>query len=260
MPVFSGLMFVTEQIVKTGKIHIGTSGWSYSDWKGEIYPKELKSTDWLMKYAEWFDTTEINSSFYRMPREQTVINWAAKVPDGFKICPKISKYLTHTKRLKEPEEPLQRFFSVFGQIKSKLGPVLVQLPPSLKFDEEIAQHFFGLLKSEYKQYHFVLEVRHSTWLEQEAVDLLHQYKIGTVISQSGVGFPYTEEITSHIVYVRFHGPAKLYDSSYSDEQLQEYAVKFKKWIKEGKEVWVFFNNTMRGHGFYNARTLQEMMK
>lgn len=147
-------MFVMEVDMHSGKIHIGTSGWSYSDWKGVIYSQ---------------------------------------------------------------------------------------------------------VTTEYSQYDFVLEVRHATWLEQEAVDMLHHYKIGSVISQSGVGFPYSEAITSHIVYVRFHGPAKLYDSSYSDEQLNEYAVKFKKCLKEGKQVWVFFNNTMHGHGFHNAITLQEIM-
>ncbi len=243
----------------SGKIHIGTSGWSYSDWKGVIYPQEIKSADWLTQYATWFDTTEINSSFYRMTRESTVLKWASKVPADFKFCPKISKYLTHNKRLNEPEEPLERFFGVFGQIKEHLGPVLVQLPPSLKFNGKVAEHFFKLLTTQYSQYDFVLEVRHATWLEQEAVDMLHHYKIGSVISQSGVGFPYSEAITSHIVYVRFHGPAKLYDSAYSDEQLVEYAIKFKKWLKEGKQVWVFFNNTMRGHGFHNAITLQEIM-
>jgi len=101
--------------MKNKQLHIGTSGWSYRDWKDAFYPENLKSTDWLSYYAERYDCVEINSSFYHMPRENTVKNWAAKVPDGFKFCPKISKYLTHNVKLNEPEEPLASFLMYLKQ-------------------------------------------------------------------------------------------------------------------------------------------------
>ncbi len=234
------------------------SGWSYWDWKNIFYPPGMKSTDWLEYYSKTYDTAEVNSSFYHLPRLKTVTNWIEKVPADFKFCPKISKYLTHIQKLKEPEEPLQRFFEVFEPVKKFLGPVLVQLPPSLKFEPQLVSHFFEILKKDYKDYHFAIEARHKTWLEQEATDLLKEYKIAWVISQSGVGFPYLETITSSNIYLRFHGPGKLYSSSYSDEMLHDYAVKIKKWAKAGHTIWVYFNNTMNGVALENANTLKKM--
>ena len=241
-------------------LHIGMSGWSYWDWKGHFYPEKMKSTDWLAHYALSFDTTEVNSSFYRLPRAKTVLTWASKVPDGFKLCPKMSKYLTHIQKLKDPEEPLERFFEVFAPVNELLGPVLVQLPPSLKFDVALVTAFFEVLRTQYAEYTFALEARNETWLAKEAIDLLKEYRVTWVISQSGVGFPYLEAVTARDIYVRFHGPEKLYSSSYTDDMLHEYALKFKKWIKHGHTVWVYFNNTMRGVAIENARTLDRMMK
>lgn len=219
----------------------------------------MKSTDWLSFYANDFEITEVNTSFYHLPKEQTVLNWAAKVPKHFKFCPKISRYLTHMKKLHEPEESLQRFFEVFEPIRKQLGPVLIQLPPSLKFNYEVVEHFFKILKKEYKKYDFVIEVRHITWLESDALDLLTQYNIGFVISQSGVGWPYAEHVTSEHIYVRFHGPGKLYASSYTDEMLREFAKKIKKWIKNGHSVWAFFNNDWFTYAIQNAKTLMKLL-
>jgi uncharacterized protein YecE (DUF72 family) len=242
------------------KVHIGTSGWSYKEWKGTFYPNELKATDWLEHYSKTFDTTEINSSFYRLPKAETVLNWVEKVPDTFTFCPKISRYLTHIKRLKEPEEPLERFFNLFAPIKEKLGPVLIQLPASVKFDYDIVGYFFGLLKKQYKGYAFALEARHDTWMENDALDLMASYDIAWVISQSGVGFPYSEMVTSGDIYVRFHGPKELYGSSYTDSQLKDFADKFKAWLKEGHTIWAYFNNTMNGIAIENALKLEELLK
>jgi uncharacterized protein YecE (DUF72 family) len=164
------------------------------------------------------------------------------------------------KKLLEPEEPLQRFFDVFDNIKPVLGPVLVQLPSMVKFDHERTEHFFNILKTRYGDYDFVLEFRHDTWLEDEALKLMERYDIGLVISQSGVGFPYSEIITSKNIYVRFHGPGKLYASSYNDETLEAFAGKFKKWIKKGHTLWVFFNNDWHGYAINNAQKLKDLMK
>lgn len=243
----------------TGKIYIGTSGWSYKDWKGVYYPEKLKATDWLLFYTNDFDIVEINASFYRLPKRETVENWTAKVPADFRFCPKMSRYLTHIKRLKEPEEPLERFFSIFEPMKEKMGPVLIQLPPSLKFDYDITEHFFKLLKKKYKAYEFALEVRHETWMHNDALGLMAKYDIAFVISQSGVGFPYAEMVTAKNIYVRFHGPEKLYASLYTDAMLKEFAKKFKKWMKEGHDIWVFFNNDWFTYAIQNGRTLKKMM-
>jgi uncharacterized protein YecE (DUF72 family) len=241
------------------RIHIGTSGWSYKHWKGIYYPSEMKAADWLTWYAETFKATEINGSFYRLPTQETVIKWAKQVPADFVFCPKMSRYLTHMKKLRDPEEPLERFFTIFEPMKEKMGPVLIQLPPSLKFHYDLAEYFYALLKKKYRAYEFVVEIRQDTWLQQDSLTLMTKYNIGFVISQSGNQFPYSEIVTAKNIYVRFHGPEALYASSYSEEMLQEFAGKFKNWIKEGHIVWAFFNNDVFGYAIENAKRLMQIL-
>jgi uncharacterized protein YecE (DUF72 family) len=241
------------------QIRIGASGWSYPEWKGFFYPSGLKSTEWLSYYSKIFDGVEINSSFYHLPKTQTVINWTSYVPEDFFFCPKISRYLTHIKRLKDAEEPLERFFEVFQPMRNKLGPILIQLPSNVSFDYQTVREFFTILVLKYKDYEFALEARHQSWLSKEAIDLISNYDIAWVISQSGIGFPYLEKITAKNIYIRFHGPGKLYDSSYSLEEMQAFAYKFMLWSEEGHTIWAFFNNTMNGHAIANIQQLKEML-
>ena len=239
------------------KIHIGTSGWSYKHWKGDFYPKDLRERDWLPFYANTFAVTEINRSFYRLPTEKAVAAWKDQVPKNFIFCPKMSRFLTHMKKLNNPEEPLERFFSVFEPMKKQMGPILIQLPEIVKFNYDRVEYFFSLVANEYRQYDFVLEIRHQTWLADDALNLMAKHKIGLVISQSGNQFPYSEMVTAKNIYVRFHGPEALYASSYSDEQLKYFALKFKNWMKEGHEVWAFFNNDIHGYAPKDALRLQK---
>jgi uncharacterized protein YecE (DUF72 family) len=241
-------------------IHVGTSGWSYQHWKEVFYPHKLASSKWLPFYAGLFSSTEINGSFYRLPSEETVQKWTAMVPDDFLFCPKMSRYLTHMKKLKEPEEPLERFFSVFASMQKKMGPVLIQLPAMLRFNYDVAEYFYRLLKFTYKAYEFVIEIRHDSWLAEDSLTLMTKYDIGLVISQSGNVFPYTEMITAKNIYVRFHGPAELYASSYSDEELEMFAQKFQAWVKEGHEVWAYFNNDIHAHAVRDAQRLMQLLK
>jgi len=241
-----------------GSIHIGTSGWSYKDWKHIYYPDKLATTKWLSFYAKQFHVSEINTSFYRLPKAATVKEWMEKVPSGFLFCPKMSRYLTQFKKLNEPEEPLERFFEVFDQMQHQMGPVLVQLPPSLGYHRDKAEYFFDVLKKQYSRYKFALEIRHYSWLEKEPIDLLKKYRIAFVISQSNNEFPYAEHVTAKHVYVRFHGPDALYASSYSDEQLKYYAKLFLQWKKEGRSVYAFFNNDVAAYAVTDAQRLIDM--
>ena len=243
-----------------GRIHIGTSGWSYKHWKDLFYPLGLPSTKWLGYYAGYFETTEINTSFYHLPAPDTVKKWMVQVPPHFMFCPKMSRFLTHMKKLREPEEPLERFFSIFAPMKKVMGPVLIQLPPFLKFNWEVAAHFYAVLRKHYRSYSFVMEARHNTWLEDESLALMRKYEIGWVMAQSGVEFPYAEHVTARNIYVRFHGPGALYASSYTDEQLHSFALKFKHWEKKGHEIWAFFNNDIHGYATGDARRLMEWVK
>jgi uncharacterized protein YecE (DUF72 family) len=243
-----------------GAIHIGTSGWSYKHWKGIFYPPKMKPEEWLVFYSAHFKITEINASFYRLPLRETVVGWKGKVPRGFVFCPKMSRYLTHMKKLKEPEETLKRFFDAFEPMKKIMGPVLVQLPPQLKFNYDRATYLYQLLKRKYRKYDFVMEVRHPGWLEEESLALMSKFDIGLVISQSGERLPYSEMITAKNIYIRFHGPEALYASSYSDAMLKSFARKFKKWRKEGHAVWAFFNNDIFGYAVKDALRLQRLIE
>jgi uncharacterized protein YecE (DUF72 family) len=245
--------------MRKGKVYIGTSGWSYNDWKGVFYPKGLKSSEWLTFYAKTFQATEINSSFYRLPTVETVANWVKKVPASFRFCPKMSKYLTHFKRLKEPEEPMERFFDRFQPMLKQMGPILIQLHPTLKFHKDVVEYFFKLLKKKYKKYLFALEVRHESWMEPLPKQLMEEYNISFVISHSGVGFPYAELVTAKHIFIRFHGPTTLYDSLYDKNTMAYYAKLVKAWQKQGHDCWIFFNNDWYGYGITNALQLEKLV-
>jgi uncharacterized protein YecE (DUF72 family) len=241
-------------------LHIGTSGWSYKHWRGLIYPQNVKAADWLAFYTRHFDSTEINRSFYLLPKPAVVTGWVATVPKNFVFCPKISRFLTHMKKLRDPTEPLQRFFNAFANLPARqFGPVLMQLPPMLGFKETTARPFYETLAHEWPRHSFALEVRHQSWLCDESIRLLKHYGVAWVISQSCGDFPYLEAVTSKHVYLRMHGPADLYASAYTDEQLKSYAKKIKSWQKNGHRVWVYFNNDIHGHAWRDALRLKALL-
>jgi uncharacterized protein YecE (DUF72 family) len=242
-------------------IHIGSSGWSYSDWKEIFYPPKTKSTDYLAYYATHFDCTEINSSFYRIPQKKTVQKWVDNTPDHFLFCPKLYQGITHFRKFKNCEELMENYFEVFSPMEKKLGPVLIQLPGSFAFNYETADAFFELLAKSYRKYSFAIETRHITWYTEEALGLLSDYGITHTISDAGRHhFPTHEAITSKNIYIRFHGRQFLYATDYNDKELKEYAVKIKKWLKDKHRIWVFFNNTAFGFSLRNAVTLKEMVQ
>lgn len=239
-------------------IHIGTSGWSYKHWKDIFYSAGVKQEEWLSFYARQFSTTEINTSFYHLPVPKTVQGWKKNVPGAFKFCPKISRYLTHMKKLNDAEKVMQPFFDVFATMKRKLGPVLVQLPPSFKFNYDKAKSFYKICQKKFSYYRFAMEVRHASWVTDESIQLMRHYKMAFVISQSGAGFPYETFVTAPDVYIRFHGPGALYASNYNEVQLQQFYKQFIQWKKDGHNVWAYFNNDIHGYAFQNAQRLIEI--
>lgn len=237
-------------------IHIGTSGWSYKHWRERFYPKDVKAKDYLSYYAEQFSVSEINTSFYHLPKPDTIQNWVNTVNSRFKFCPKISRYITHMKKLNDPGDSLPSFFDSFDPFIKHLGPVLIQLPPFLAFNAEKVAIFFKALH-QYKGYKFAIEPRHDTWLTDEAIALLTKHKIGFVIAESGKRWPYGEFITAKDIYIRFHGPDGSYASSYPNAVLKKYAKKMLQWEKEGHRIWTFFNNDGNAYAIQNAHTLVE---
>jgi uncharacterized protein YecE (DUF72 family) len=241
------------------RLHIGTSGWSYKHWSGPFYPEGVKPAKYLEYYVTEFDCVELNASFYRTPSVKTVEGWARRTPVSFRFCIKMSQFITHRKKLVDTAEPLGRFLAVFDPLRERLGPFLVQLPPSLQFDTSVAESFLQLLASHRNTGEFALEARHDSWFTPESLSLLRHYGIASVIADSGGRFAEADALTSPTVYLRFHGRGGLYSSPYSTDELTSFACKIKIWLAEGRQVWAFFNNDIDGHAVHNARELHALV-
>ncbi len=244
----------------SGGFCVGTSGWSYRHWVGPFYPPGTRNDQFLAFYSQHFQCVEVNASFYRLPRPAMVQGWISKTPEGFRFAAKLSRLITHQKRLVDCKKALQSYFEIMALLKPRLGPILIQLPPSLQFQPEVVATFFQLLREAFGEYTYALEARNESWFTREAQQLLEQYRIGWVIADSGGRFPQLESVTADFVYLRFHGPGRLYASNYPEEQLIRYAEKAVHWISEGKFVWAFFNNDVGGYAVNNAQTLRQMIQ
>lgn len=239
-------------------LYIGTSGWSYA-WKGIFYPEDLKSADYLPYFARHFNATEVNSSHYHYTMAKTIEKWLAQTPAHFKFAAKLHKEITHEKRLVGVEEQLEKWMGRFVQMGERLGPVLIQLPASFRFDLDVAENFFSLLRDKYPLQTFALEVRHKSWLEEEPIAMLRFYHIAFVIADSP-RWPKLETVTADQVYLRLHGEERLYSGPYSDDALERFAYMINDWLLDEKEVWVFFNNTIGGAATTDAARLQKMLE
>jgi len=242
------------------RLHAGTSGWIYGHWAGIFYPDTIKPARYLEYYTTKFSCVELNASFYHLPVKATAEGWVRRTPDTFRFCPKLSRLITHQKRLAECEEPLDRYFDVFREMASRLGPVLVQLPPGLAFDMPLITDFLCMLDERAGGYRFAIEVRHRSWITEAFFDLLAEHKVAFVIADSGKRFPYHEAVTAVFIYLRFHGHESLYSSDYPDPELRRYAEKIRQWLEKGYEVWVFFNNDFGGYAIKNALRLEELVR
>jgi len=219
-------------------VRIGTSGWYYDHWKELFYPEDLAKNKWFEHYAQHFDTVEINNTFYHLPKESYVKRWHKLAPKGFLYAVKANRYITHIKRLKDAEKPLERFFERVSMLKGKLGPILYQLPPSLHKDLDLLGAFIKLLP---KKRPAVFEFRHESWYCEDTFELLGQYGVGFCIHDMP-GKQSPRVVTADIIYVRFHGTTGRYSGSYSKSVLQNWANWLKEQNKQARGIYVYFNN------------------
>jgi uncharacterized protein YecE (DUF72 family) len=210
----------------------------------------------LKFYAGHFNTVEINNSFYRLPTEDTFKNWRKQVPRDFKFSVKASRFITHVKRLKDPEEPLDLFFSRAKHLKDHLGPVLFQLPPQLKLDIDRLEIFLRALKSHGAgKLRCSLEVRDATWLTTPVFDLLEKYGVALCLADWRE-MHVTGPVTANFVYVRRHyGRGK--GGNYPKRDLDRDVNQIRKWMEQDLDVFMYFNNDMGGHAIRNTRYVQE---
>lgn len=236
------------------RVRIGTSGWTYPHWRGVFYPEEWPKDKWLEYYATRFNTVELNATFYRLPKAITFDRWRERTPPGFLWAMKASRYITHVKRLAEVGEALKRFYDLAELLGEKAGPLLFQLPPTLKYESHLANTF---LKHFCSSFRHTIEVRHPSWLNPDFFKQLRDSETAFCISDTAGRYPYREEITADFAYVRLHGSRKLYASEYEWEEIEIWAKRIESWGL--KEVFVYFDNDFEGHAIRNAQMLKELL-
>ncbi len=243
-------------------IRIGTSGWSYKDWAGNFYPSNLDDTGYLSYYATKFNTVEIDSTFYGVPRKTTIENWYKSVPDDFKFSAKFPQSITHKSDLTDIDEELTKFLNTISGLKEKLGPLLMQFPYSFK--PEMSGNLFNFIKSLPNDFEYVLEVRNKKWLNDKFYDELRRHSIGLALLDHP-WMPKPQITTSRILYVRFLGDRKNIpdDFSYERDDKKQDLQNWRKLVKileeKTDDFYGYFNNHYSGHSPTTAKRFMEML-
>jgi len=240
------------------KVFIGTSGWVYSHWEEIFYPQDLSPRDKLKYFSQHFKTTEINYSFYHLPRTTTYQNWYNQTPGDFIFAVKTSRFITHIRRLKNVKAAWKTFIENALNLKEKLGPILFQFPSSFQATQENVKRLEEFLKliCKNKELKFAFEFRHKNWCQEKIYKLLKKYNTAWVVADSS-RYSKMEIVTAGFVYIRMHGSKVMFSSKYSNKELKELARKIKKWQKTG-DVFCYFNNDAYGHAVENAKELLEL--
>jgi len=237
-------------------LRIGTSGWHYKHWVGTFYPEKTPASKMLAFYYQRLDTVELNNTFYRLPTESALASWRDSTPRGFCFAAKGSRFLTHMKKLKDPEQALDRFFTAIDILQDKLGPILFQLPPHWQLDAGRLEHFLRVLP---KHHRYAFEFRNETWNIQEIYSLLAAHNAGYCIFDLA-GFQSPIEVTTDLVYVRLHGPGGKYQGSYNEEALSQWAQRIRNWQLDNRAVYVYFDNDQAGYAAHNALRLKQLLE
>jgi uncharacterized protein YecE (DUF72 family) len=240
---------------RRGEVRIGTSGWHYKHWVGTFYPPKTPASKMLAYYYQHFDTVELNNTFYRLPPVSGLEVWRDSTPDNFVLAAKGSRFLTHMKKLKDPEPGLARFFERIDVLGEKLGPILFQLPPHWQVDRERFQTFVAALPSGYR---YAFEFRNATWDNEEIYRILRDRNIGyCIFDLAGAHSP--SLVTASFAYVRLHGPGGKYQGSYSDSVLSGWAERILKWRAELDAIYLYFDNDEAGYAAKDALRLKSLV-
>ena len=276
----------TKRANSPGRVWIGISGYDYKPWRGVFYPRELPKKKWLHYAAERFDSIEINGTFYSLKSPQVFQRWLADVQGtDCTFAIKGGRFITHNLKLRRCEVALGNFFaSGILALGKRTGPFLWQLPATYRFDFERLDTFISMLPrdsvageavarqhdqrlkrgallkaSERVAYRHAFEVRHESYFHREFYDLLRSHGCGWVIADTAGRHPYAEKVTADFVYIRLHGSTELYVSGYSDEELDNWASKIRRWTRAGKDVYVYFDNDAKVHAPHDALRLKQRL-
>lgn len=239
-----------------GNAYIGTSGWTYDFWKDSFY-LGVPRKDWLHHAASRFTGLEINATFYHRLKTSTFENWREATPPEFRFTMKAHRFLTHVKRLKPPRKSFDEQRQAASGLRNKLACVLWQVPANLHRDDERLRHFVRLLDS-WPETRHALEFRHPSWFHEETARLFGEHRLA-VCQSDAADWPLWDAVTTDLVYVRLHGHEVTYASRYGVRGLRPWAVKARRWLTEGRDVHVYFDNTDAGHAPQDALALLKML-
>ena len=239
-----------------GRIRIGTSGWSYDHWRGTFYPPGTRPQDYLNVYAGRFDSVEINRTFYKLPTPATMAVWRAQSPPDFIFAAKASRYLTHRKKLKDPEEPIERLLNCVETLQEKLGPVLFQLPPRWLANADRLERVLQELPNGHR---YAFEFRDPSWHDDRILKLLARRRTAFCIFDLA-GKPSPVEVTADFVYIRLHGPGGPYQGSYDGRTLSGWARRIRRWSEAGRDVYCYFDNDEKAYAPHDALRLKAMVE
>ena len=238
-------------------IHIGTSGWNYADWNGHFYPANTKDAHMLATYAESFGTVEVNSTFYNLPKRQTVKTWSQQVPDDFIFVVKASRYITHMKKLKNPEQPLNRLYRIIEVFGDQLGPVLFQFPPNWQVNLQRLDQFLKTLSQDFQ---YTFEFRDESWHCDAVYERLQAHNAAFCF------FDYQKKQTprrhtADFAYMRMHGPhQQAYKGSYASSALDQNAQNCRNSRKSGRAVFCYFDNDQKACAPHDAMRLLKRIR
>ena len=228
---------------------VGTSGFAFPEWKGNFYPEKIAAKDMLRYYAERFPTVEINNTFYRLPKEKVLADWAAEVPEGFQFVLKASQRITHFQRLKDVADLVTYLLRTASTLGPKLGPILFQLPPNLKKDVPRLKDFFLTLPERRR---VAFEFRHASWFDDETFDVLRAEAAALCVADTG------EEPATPLVATTDWGYLRLRREDFSDDELAEWAKRIQ--AQPWQDAYVFMKHEEEGRGPKLAAKLTELLR
>lgn len=235
------------------RARIGTSGWQYDHWEGRFYPEDLSRDEWFGYFGDHFDTVEVNNTFYHLPDASTFDDWREAAPEGFLYVLKFSRYGTHLKYLKDPEDTIGLFMERARRLGGHLGPILVQLRPNWHVN---AERLEGFLQAAPEDQRWALEFRDETWFCDEVFDLLREHGAALCIHDMIEDHP--REITADWVYLRYHGADTW--GEYSTQKLTAEARRVKDYLADGLDVYAYFNNDANAWSVSNALDLRRYVR
>jgi uncharacterized protein YecE (DUF72 family) len=239
-----------------GRPYVGTSGWNYDSWRESFY-ESLPRKEWLRFCAQRFTGIEVNATFYRLQSTEIFQRWRRETPPEFRFAIKAHRYLTHNKKLKEPLPAIALERDRASGLGPKLGAVLWQLPPNLHRNLERLEGFARALGSWRRPRH-AIEFRHESWFDEEVARCLRKHRLA-VCQSDAADWPIWDAVTTDFVYVRLHGHTVTYASDYSKSQIDAWAGRVNRWLREGRDVHLYFDNDALGHAPKNALRLIERL-